>query len=65
MHFSTLSLDAIQTELLTLEISGISRQEGWKALFKGLGPNLAGVVPARYVELTFQQRIASWQTRTD
>jgi len=33
--------------------SGISRQEGWRALFKGLGPNLAGVVPARYVNLAF------------
>ncbi|KAI9703289.1 MAG: hypothetical protein M1836_007855 [Candelina mexicana] len=27
----------------------INRVEGWRALFKGLGPNLAGVVPARAI----------------
>ena len=27
----------------------VYKQEGWRALFKGLGPNLSGVVPARYV----------------
>lgn len=26
----------------------VYRIEGWRALFKGLGPNLSGVVPARY-----------------
>ncbi|CAG8434207.1 6085_t:CDS:2 [Scutellospora calospora] len=25
----------------------VYRNEGWRALFKGLGPNLVGVVPAR------------------
>jgi len=27
----------------------IHRVEGWRALFKGLGPNLTGVVPARAI----------------
>ena len=26
----------------------VYKMEGWRALFKGLGPNLSGVVPARY-----------------
>lgn len=30
-------------------IADIYRTEGWRALFRGLGPNLAGVVPARAV----------------
>lgn len=30
-------------------ISSIYRVEGWRALFRGLGPNLAGVIPARSV----------------
>lgn len=27
--------------------SGVYKEEGWRALFKGLGPNLSGVIPAR------------------
>ena len=30
-------------------LSQIPRVEGWRALFKGLGPNLIGVVPARAI----------------
>ena len=30
----------------------IHRIEGWRALFKGLGPNLAGVVPARAINFS-------------
>ena len=34
----------------TLQILGsVYRTEGWRALFKGLGPNLVGVVPARSI----------------
>ncbi|KAI8675449.1 hypothetical protein NCS57_00446100 [Fusarium keratoplasticum] len=34
----------------TLQILGsVYRTEGWRALFKGLGPNLVGVVPARAI----------------
>ena len=34
----------------TLRILGaVYRVEGWRALFKGLGPNLVGVVPARSI----------------
>jgi solute carrier family 25, member 33/36 len=34
----------------TLQILGqIPQREGWRALFKGLGPNLVGVVPARAI----------------
>ncbi|MCJ1332969.1 hypothetical protein MMC10_009663 [Thelotrema lepadinum] len=34
----------------TLQIlASIHRVEGWRALFKGLGPNLAGVVPAKAI----------------
>lgn len=30
-------------------LAAIPRSEGWRALFKGLGPNLVGVVPARAI----------------
>ena len=30
-------------------LAAIPRAEGWRALFKGLGPNLVGVVPARSI----------------
>jgi solute carrier family 25 protein 33/36 len=30
-------------------LASIRRAEGWRALFKGLGPNLTGVVPARAI----------------
>ncbi|KAJ2906023.1 mitochondrial carrier protein RIM2 [Zalerion maritima] len=30
-------------------LGGVYRIEGWRALFKGLGPNLVGVVPARAI----------------
>lgn len=30
-------------------LAAIPRTEGWRALFKGLGPNLVGVVPARAI----------------
>lgn len=30
-------------------LAAIPRAEGWRALFKGLGPNLVGVVPARAI----------------
>lgn len=48
------SLSFTSTALLhvreTFQILGaIPRVEGWKALFKGLGPNLIGVVPARAI----------------
>ncbi|KFA69417.1 hypothetical protein S40285_07654 [Stachybotrys chlorohalonatus IBT 40285] len=34
----------------TLQIlNAVYRTEGWRALFKGLGPNLVGVVPARSI----------------
>lgn len=34
----------------TLQIlAAVPRNEGWRALFKGLGPNLVGVVPARSI----------------
>src|SRR5947207_14890395 len=31
-------------------LSSIHRVEGWRALFKGLGPNLTGVVPASAIK---------------
>ncbi|EPE31894.1 Mitochondrial carrier [Glarea lozoyensis ATCC 20868] len=47
-------LNALQSGLLhfreTFQILGsVHRVEGWRALFKGLGPNLVGVVPARSI----------------
>ncbi|KAK7743774.1 Pyrimidine nucleotide transporter, mitochondrial [Cytospora paraplurivora] len=36
------------TETLQI-LSSVPRQEGWRALFKGLGPNLVGVIPARAI----------------
>lgn len=27
----------------------IGVEEGWRALYKGLGPSLVGIIPARYV----------------
>lgn len=34
----------------TMQILGaVGKQEGWRALFKGLGPNLVGVIPARSI----------------
>ncbi|KAG8160995.1 hypothetical protein KVR01_009259 [Diaporthe batatas] len=30
-------------------LSSVPKQEGWRALFKGLGPNLVGVIPARSI----------------
>lgn len=45
-------------------IRNISVNEGWKALFKGLGPTLVGVVPARAINFsTYAQSkilIAGW-----
>lgn len=32
-----------------LACRNVHKVEGWQALFKGLGPNLSGVVPARYI----------------
>lgn len=31
----------------------IGVEEGWRALFKGLGPTLVGIIPARYVHLAY------------
>lgn len=28
---------------------GVRHKEGFRALFKGLGPNLVGVIPSRYL----------------
>ncbi|KAH8686034.1 mitochondrial carrier domain-containing protein [Tricladium varicosporioides] len=47
-------LNAFRSGLLhfreTFQILGsVHRVEGWRALFKGLGPNLIGVVPARSI----------------
>lgn len=46
----------------------VYRIEGWRALFKGLGPNLVGVIPARsinfYVYGTGKRAYATW-TGTD
>lgn len=36
------------TETLQI-LSSVPKQEGWRALFKGLGPNLVGVIPARSI----------------
>ncbi|KAJ9155349.1 hypothetical protein NKR23_g1535 [Pleurostoma richardsiae] len=49
----------------TLQIlASVQRQEGWRALFKGLGPNLVGVVPARAINFyTYgngKRLIAQW-----
>ncbi|KAI1080498.1 mitochondrial carrier protein rim2-like protein [Whalleya microplaca] len=42
----------------------VHRLEGWRALFKGLGPNLIGVIPARsinfYVYGTGKRAYAQW-----
>ena len=51
-HPSTMSLP--RAGLLHFEetfqiLFSIHRVEGWRALFKGLGPNLVGVVPARAI----------------
>lgn len=35
------------TERVSLRYSDIARKEGLRALFKGLGPTLVGVIPAR------------------
>ncbi|CZT04598.1 hypothetical protein WAI453_007792 [Rhynchosporium graminicola] len=48
-------LSAFRSGLLhfreTFQILGsVHRVEGWRALFKGLGPNLVGVVPARSLQ---------------
>ena len=51
-HPSTLSIprSALLHFSETFEILfSIHRVEGWRALFKGLGPNLVGVVPARAI----------------
>lgn len=47
-------LSAFRSGLLhfreTFQILGsVHRTEGWRALFKGLGPNLVGVIPARSI----------------
>ncbi|KAL7621195.1 Pyrimidine nucleotide transporter, mitochondrial [Parahypoxylon ruwenzoriense] len=49
----------------TMEIlRDVHRLEGWRALFKGLGPNLIGVVPARsinfYVYGTGKRAYSQW-----
>ncbi|KAI0112895.1 mitochondrial carrier [Daldinia grandis] len=49
----------------TLQIlRDVHRLEGWRALFKGLGPNLVGVVPARsinfYVYPTSKRAYSQW-----
>ena len=51
-------LNAFRSGLLhfreTFQILGSVRKvEGWRALFKGLGPNLVGVVPARSINFFF------------
>ena len=51
-HPSTMSLprSALLHFSETIQIlSSIHRVEGWRALFKGLGPNLVGVVPAKAI----------------
>ncbi|KAL1301516.1 hypothetical protein AAFC00_005759 [Neodothiora populina] len=47
-------LSVYRTSLLHIRetfqiLAAIPRVEGWRALFKGLGPNLVGVVPARAI----------------
>lgn len=47
-------LSFLRTSLLHIRetfqiLAAIPRTEGWRALFKGLGPNLVGVVPARSI----------------
>lgn len=47
-------LSFLRTSLLHVRetfqiLAAIPRAEGWRALFKGLGPNLVGVVPARAI----------------
>jgi solute carrier family 25 protein 33/36 len=37
-------------------LAAIPKVEGWKALFKGLGPNLVGVVPARAINFWADKR---------
>ena len=51
-HLATISLprSALLHFSETFQILfSINRVEGWRALFKGLGPNLIGVVPARAI----------------
>ncbi|KAI6089333.1 mitochondrial carrier [Hypoxylon rubiginosum] len=57
--------DAVYHLRETVQILGdVHRLEGWRALFKGLGPNLIGVVPARsinfYVYGTGKRAYAQW-----
>jgi solute carrier family 25, member 33/36 len=51
------------TETLQI-LAAVPRNEGWQALFKGLGPNLVGVVPARainfYVYGNGKRLMAEW-----
>lgn len=47
----------------------VPRREGWRALFKGLGPNLVGVIPARaihfYVYGNGKNAISMWFNNGD
>lgn len=47
MHFARAALLHVQETGQIL--AAIPKVEGWRALFKGLGPNLIGVVPARAI----------------
>lgn len=38
-------------------LANVHKVEGWRALFKGLGPNLSGVVPARYIPSKLPYRL--------
>ena len=39
-----------------LQVQNVNRTEGFRALFKGLGPNLVGVIPSRAVHFGIYER---------
>jgi len=48
-HLSPLRSGLLHFQETFQILSSVHRVEGWRALFKGLGPNLIGVVPARSI----------------